>query len=272
MNIIMAVMANNYEIRFGPNLTPGVKQLIIVNTVIFIFQLVFNLFDFKRLVSYFELNPNMVNHFYFYQLFSYGFLHANPFHILFNMLYLWFFGSEIEELWGKNTLYFVHFTSIIMGGILTCLVHNLGWYQGRVVGASGGVFGLMVLYAFLWPNRELLFLGIFPVKIKILMPILIILGMFYGGDNVAHFAHLGGIITGASFFFLKVKKKWDFHFSISRYLQKRRMLKWQEEMYKKQHVKESVDEILDKISKKGMKSLTKKEKEFLKDASKYYNE
>jgi flagellar motor component MotA len=130
----------------------------------------------------------------------------------------------------------------------------------------------MVLSACLWPTRELLFLGIFPVKIKILMPILIILGMFYGGDNVAHFAHLGGIITGASFFFLKVKKKWDFHFSISRYLQKRRMLKWQEEMYKKQHVKESVDEILDKISKKGMKSLTKKEKEFLKDASKYYNE
>jgi membrane associated rhomboid family serine protease len=272
----MVSMGNsrNYEMRLGPTWTPAVKFLIISNSVIFILQTITHLFlNAKILEGIFALNSNMVNHFYVFQLISYSFLHGDFFHILFNMLNLWFFGCEIEELWGKKNFFILYFLSVFMGGFLTWVVHNLGSSQGVVLGASGGVFGVMVTFALLWPNREALFMGIFPVKMKYIILILMIMSIFYGGAHIAHMAHIGGIIGGIAFFFAKTKYKFDFNFSISRYLQKQKMKRYQEEMYRRQNAKETVDEILDKISRKGMKSLSRKEKQFLKDAStKYYAE
>ncbi len=264
--------SNSYQVRFGPQLTDGVKQLIIFTCAVFFINLILQYFNIRFIDPIFALNPNMVNHFFLHQVFTYGFLHADFMHLLFNMLNLFFFGSELESLWGKKNFFILYFASIVLGGFLTWMVHNFGLNQGIVVGASGGVFGVMVCYALLWPNRELLFMLIFPIKMKLLIPILILLGFFYGGDRVAHFAHLGGILAGVGFFFAKTKYKinFNFNFSISRFLQKRKMMKYQEEMYKRQHVKESVDLLLEKISKKGMNSLTKKEKEFLKEASSKY--
>lgn len=270
----MASMGNsyNYEMRLGPSLTPTVKQLIIINCVVFLIQMLsqFSL-SAKILEGIFALDSNMVNHFYVFQLISYGFLHGDLMHILFNMLNLWFFGCEIESLWGRKNFLILYFFSIFLGGFLTWIAHNLGFKQGIVLGASGGVLGVMGAYALLWPNREVLFMGIFPVKIKYVILILMLLLMFYGGPHVAHVAHFGGLIGGALVFVAKNKYKFDFNFSISRYIQKQKMKRYQEEMYRRQNVKETVDELLDKISKKGMKSLSRKEKQFLKDASsKYY--
>jgi membrane associated rhomboid family serine protease len=272
----MVSMGNsrNYEMRLGPTWTPAVKFLIISNTVIFLLQaFTDHFFNAKILEGIFALNPNMVNHFYIFQLISYSFLHGGFWHILFNMLNLWFFGCEIEALWGKKNFYILYFFSAFMGGFVTWLVHNLGINQHSVVGASGGVLGVMVVFALLWPNREVLFWGIFPIKMKFLIPLLMVMMMFNGDTHIAHMAHLGGLIGGVIFFFAKTKYKYDFNFSISRYLQKQKMKRYQEEMYRRQNAKETVDELLDKISKKGMKSLSRKEKQFLKDAStKYYAE
>ncbi len=272
----MVSMGNsrNYEMRLGPPWTPTIKFLIISNAVVFLLQTTTHLFlNAKILEGMFALNPNMVNHFYIFQLISYGFLHGDFFHILFNMLNLWFFGVEIENLWGQKRFLTLYFLSIFTGGFLTWLVHNLGFNQYTVLGASGGVFGVMTTFALLWPSREVLFMGIFPIKMKILVPLLMLMLMFTGGGNIAHIAHLGGILGGVGFFFAVVKYKFDFNFSISRYLQKQKMKRYQEEMYRRQNVKETVDELLDKISKKGMSSLSRKEKQFLKDAStKYYTE
>lgn len=268
-------MANyrNYEMRLGPTVTPAVKLLLILNTVVFVLQIITEyLLKTKILVGMFALNPFMVNHFYVFQLISYSFLHGDFFHLLFNMLNLWFFGAEIETLWGKKNFYNLYFLSVFVGGFLTWIVYNLGIPQGTVIGASGGVFGVMVTFALLWPNREVLFMGIFPIKMKFIIPIIMVL-LFFSGGNIAHLAHFGGILGGVGFFFAKTKYKYNFNFSISRYLQKQKMKRYQEEMYRRQNAKEVVDEILDKISKKGMNSLTRKEKQFLKDASnKYYTE
>ncbi|MBK8395762.1 MAG: rhomboid family intramembrane serine protease [Leptospiraceae bacterium] len=266
--------SRNYEIRLGPDWTPTVKILIISNVVVFILQTAtYLLLNAKILEGIFALNPNMVNHFYVFQLVSYGFLHGNFWHIFFNMLNLWFFGAEIENLWGQKRFLILYFLSVFGGGFLTWVIHNLGFNQGIVLGASGGVFGVMTAFALLWPNREALIWGIFPIKMKYIVPLSMMLLMFAGGGNIAHMAHIGGILGGVGFFFAVVKYKYNFNFSLSRYLQKRKMLQYQEEMYRRQNVKESVDELLDKISKKGMSSLSRKEKQFLKDAStKYYTE
>lgn len=269
-------MGNSYSysrISFGPQITNGIKQIIIFTSIIFVIQTILEINKIGFLKYYFSLSLSNIKEFHIYEFFSYGFLHADFFHILFNMLNLWMFGSEIERLWVKKDIYVLYFFSILMGGIFFISSNLLQFSNGYVIGASGGVFGVLTCYAFLWPNRELLFFGVIPVRAKYLVPIILFLGIILDAGRISHSAHFGGIFAGYLFFSLKTKFRFDFNFSISRYFQKRKMLRYQEEMYKKQHVKETVDELLEKISKKGMSSLTKKEKDFLKEASdKYYNE
>lgn len=163
-----------------------------------------------------------------------------------------------------------------MGGFFPWILHNVGFHQGTIIGASGGIYGLLIAFALIWPNQELLFMGFFPLKAKYMVVILMLIIAFSGsGSNIAHMAHLGGAIGGAIYFFYynKLKSKIPAYLSLSRYLQKRKMKKWQEEMNRKIHVREEVDQLLDKISKSGMNSLSRKEKKFLKEASsKYYSE
>ncbi len=267
-------MGNTYSrISFGPQITIGIKQIIIFTSIIFVIQTILEINKIGFLKYYFSLSLIKIKEFNFYQFVSYGFLHADFFHILFNMLNLWMFGSEIERLWAKKDIFYLYFLSIVFGGVFFIFSNLLQFTNAYVIGASGGVFGVMTCYTFLWPNREFLFFGVIPIKAKYLLPLILFLGIVLDAGKTSHAAHFGGIFAGFLFFQLKTKFRFDFNFSISRYFQKRKMLRYQEEMYKKQHVKETVDELLEKISKKGMSSLTKKEKEFLKEASdKYYNE
>ncbi len=152
-----------------------------------------------------------------------------------------------------------------MGGFFPWILHNVGFHQGTIIGASGGIYGLLIAFALIWPNQELLFMGFFPLKAKYMVVILMLIIAFSGsGSNIAHMAHLGGAIGGAIYFFYynKLKSKIPASLSLSRYLQKRKMKKWQEEMNRKIHVREEVDQLLDKISKSGMNSLSRKEKNF----------
>lgn len=272
----MVSMANSYSrISFGPQITHGVKQIIIFTSIIFIIQTILQMNQIGFLEYYFSLSLNRLKEYFIYQFLTYGFLHADFMHIFFNLFNFWIFGSEIENLWSKKDIYLIYFFSVFLGGVFFIGANFLKLSGGYLIGASGGVFGIMSCYAFLWPNRDLLMFGIIPIKTKYLIPLILFLGIVMDNSRVSHSSHLGGVFAGFLFFQLKYKFrfKFDFNFSISRYFQKRKMLRYQEEMYKKQHIKETVDELLEKISKKGMSSLTKKEKDFLKEASdKYYKE
>ncbi|MBM9576857.1 rhomboid family intramembrane serine protease [Leptospira sp. 201903070] len=263
--------------RIGPELTPVVRILLILNGSVFAIQLLLSWTIGDYLTLYFGLTPDLITHRYFvWQFVTYAFLHSvqNFFHILFNMFSLWMFGSILESHWGgKNFLKFYLF-SCFMGGFFPWTLHLLGWHQGTIIGASGGIYGLLVAFALIWPNQELLFMGFFPLKAKFMVVILMLVIAFSGpGGNIAHMAHAGGAIGGALYFFYynKLKSKIPVSFSLSRYLQKRKMKKWQEEMNRKIHVREEVDLLLDKISKSGMDSLSRKEKKFLKEASSQYS-
>lgn len=137
-----------------------------------------------------------------WQLITYSFLHAGVTHLAFNMFGLWMFGADLERVWGGKRLAIAYFASVLTGGLAQLLVGAVfGAYGGPVVGASGGVFGLLLGYAMVFPNRTVM-----PLFPPIPMPAKLF-AVLYGGlelllgvtgsqAGVAHFAHLGGMLGG----------------------------------------------------------------------------
>lgn len=206
-------------------LSPVVKWLIITNMAIWIIlQILIDKFilghgmeEPSPIILYLGMIPQLViEKGYVWQLFTYMFLHSlNIWHILFNMLSLWFFGAELEYRWGAK--FFL--TYYLVCGVGAILIYVLGYLFGGlimgepltgyfmpVVGASGCVFGLLVAYAMLFGDRIIYFFGIIPMKAKMFILIyggiefFILLTSGLGGPgNTANLAHLGGIITGFVF-------------------------------------------------------------------------
>ena len=136
-----------------------------------------------------------------WQLVTYAFLHANVMHIAFNMYGLWMFGSQLENLLGRRALLQLYFASVLSAGAMQLLVTSLTGSIYPTVGASGGVFGLLLAYGICFPNRKLMLL--FPpipmsawVFVTLYAAIELTLGVTGTQAGVAHFAHLGGMIGG----------------------------------------------------------------------------
>jgi len=179
-------------------LTPIVRNLIILNVIVFILQ---NMVP--RITEWLALFNVHTSYFRPYQLFTYMFCHADFFHIFFNMLLLSFFGPILEEFWDqKQFLLFYIITGIGAGifNILMDLFFGIGSF-GMMIGASGAVYGVMTAFGIIFPNMELrlLFLPV-SFKAKYMVMVLGSIAIYSGfrsvpGDNTAHFAHLGGILV-----------------------------------------------------------------------------
>lgn len=132
-----------------------------------------------------------------YQLVTYMFLHADVFHLLFNMLGLWMFGSVMEKMWGMKRFIIFYFACGLVAGVIQML---LG--QGASIGASGAIMGVLVAFGMTFPNTELFIMPIpFPVKAKWAISGFILIDLLSGladasNDPIAHFAHLGGALAG----------------------------------------------------------------------------
>jgi len=132
---------------------------------------------------------------------TYMFLHDGTFHLLFNMLGLFFFGPRLEEEMGGRDFLLLYFISGMTGALLSFLTPH-AW----IVGASGAIYGIFLAYARFWPRETILIWGIIPVEARylvVVMTALSIFGGFSGGGNVAHFAHLGGFLGG--YLFLRLR-------------------------------------------------------------------
>ncbi|MFM8636891.1 MAG: rhomboid family intramembrane serine protease [Betaproteobacteria bacterium] len=151
-------------------------------------------------VTFFALWPPGSGHFGPWQLLSYGLLHGDPAHLFFNMLGLWMFGSEIERLWGhKRYLQFI-VASVLSAAIVQLLWGVLTAHNQPTVGASGALFGLLLAFGMMFPNRIImpLFPPI-PMKAKVFVAVFGGLELLFGlggSSGVAHFAHLGGMLGG----------------------------------------------------------------------------
>jgi membrane associated rhomboid family serine protease len=228
---------NNFRFTRPDNFPPIVKNLIIINILVFIAQTIFD--QQYQLTDKLTLQPIISNHlkealahnaptvdiphFSPYQIFTHMFTHAplpSIFHILLNMLVLWMFGRILENVWGPKRF----LTFYLICGIGAAVIHLLVQYLrceylllpavldfdqagfnkhagalAGVIGASGAIMGVMAAFAYLFPNTELYIWGAFPIKAKWAVLGYMAYDLFAGvgvGDNIAHFAHLGGAITG----------------------------------------------------------------------------
>lgn len=259
---------------FGPGyISPVIKILLLVTTGIFFLQLLI-----PRLTGYLAFTPFIFLQsfpLYVYQVVSYMFLHGGFFHLLFNMLALWMFGTEIEYSWGSRSFLRFYIIGGICGALLTLIVYLvtggsalLGASGGPVVGASGAIYALLVAYWLMFPDRMLYLYFFFPVPVKFAIPIMMLIGFFAGGANggTAHMAHLGGALFGL--LYLKIDWRW---LALGRKLKNLRYQRQEAKLHKRRQeaedIMKKVDAILDKINDVGMENLTKAERKFLEDAS-----
>ena len=210
-----------------------IKQLIIIN-IIFYFgsQFIGNLgYDILAL-HYYENEKFLIS-----QFITHMFMHGSPSHILFNMFGLWMFGSPLEQIWGRQKFLFFYISCGLGAALLQMLVYysqiqnlyqvielnNLSLsdpqlilnfmserdysnaitaFNSVMVGASGAIYGILVAFAFSFPNSKLMLLFLpFPIKAKFFVPLLILIDLFFGISSfsvgpIAHFAHVGGAIIG----------------------------------------------------------------------------
>jgi len=183
----------------GGAVTPAVKFLLIVNVGVFIVQTVIGSSLEQQLTFYFGLVPPLVlQNLYLWQLFTYQFLHGGLFHLLFNMLAVWMFGCDLERRWGSSFFLRYYFISAIGGGFLnTVFLPN---QMGPSIGASAGVYGLLLAYGLIYPTRIVYFYFLFPIKMKHFVWIIGAIAFYNsitsGQSGIAHLAHLGGMVFG----------------------------------------------------------------------------
>jgi len=201
---------------------------------------------------------------YLYQLVTYQFLHGGFFHIFFNMLFLWFFGRELEAHLGSRRFLFLYLASGVTGGLAFVVFSAFQGIGVPVAGASGAVFGIVAYYALTWPGRTVnVFPFLIPMKAihmaALYVGIELFQGFFASGDGVAHVCHLGGALFGYLFF----RYERTVRTTLSRARERKQT---REEGGEAVHQAE-VDRLLAKIHDHGLGSLTQAERDFLNDAS-----
>ncbi len=275
-----------FGLSVGSRWTRSIMILIIINISVFIVQLLFSSIssqwggashgtDIDGIIPQLTLGPDQFTTiFWLYQPFAIGklwlwqfvtymFLHSvsSPWHLIFNMLVLWMFGSQVERAMGTKKFLTMYFTAGIFAGLFCCLFTP----ESPIIGASGAIFAVEIAFAMFFPNTTVIFY-VFPIKAKYLVMIFagitVISCIMPSSGNTAHFAHLGGLIYG--FLFIRYEPRFS-NFILS----------WQNQQQEKEcqmedDIKRQVDALLDKVNQGGMKSLTRRERNFLRSASKRY--
>ncbi len=210
-----------------PPFTRAVKTLIIINGAIYLIMLLLQIAGQQNgvigMYATFGLWPRAVVHGYVYQLLTYGFLHAGFFHVFFNMLMLWMFGSMLETYWGSRQFWEFYLFGVFGAGAATVV---LAYTAGRfihldpntlTVGASGGIYAILMAAALLFGDQEVyLFPFPFAMKLKYLVGILGIIalvGALGSPSGTANIAHLGGLLFG--FIYLKFVPRRGLSFAFS---------------------------------------------------------
>lgn len=259
-----------------PTLTPVVKKLIIANVALFVLIFLLPILLSNAAVSWvlnvFGLQPGLWKAWFpllpVWQLGSYGFLHDpnSPFHVLMNMLFLYFLGTMLEGIVGSRRFLVAFMSSLLMAGMVTVGIGLIAGEMRPTVGASGGVLAVVVAMACLRPKTRVIFL-LFPITLKTLALIYVAVDVFgvlsalKGVDTgVANLAHL----TGAGWGYLLVKRGWIWRDPVEGLEARREVHARERELADE----ERIDQLLEKINREGIHSLSNSEKAFLKRASK----
>lgn len=183
---------------------PVTQALLIANVAVFLLQSAVG----ASLIIWFALWPPLPSgpvvgpSFQVWQLVTYAFLHGSLGHLFFNMLALYMFGSEVERLFGPRSYLQYYFASVVAAAL--CHVVVVSWIGGPpipTVGASGGVYGLLLAYGIYFPRRTVMLLfPPIPMPARVFVTLFAALELWFGvtgtASGVAHFAHLGGMLGG----------------------------------------------------------------------------
>jgi membrane associated rhomboid family serine protease len=182
----------------GP-VTPGVKVLLVATAVVFFLQAVLHRLFGLDVENLFGLVPWLVlRRGFLWQPATYLFLHGGLLHLGFNLLVLWMFGGELERVWGKRT--FLRYFFLCGIGAAACVILLTPSSPIPTIGASGALYGILLAYGLLFPERQIFLWFLLPIRAK---HFVLVLGAltFYStltlpGSSVSHVAHLGGLVVG----------------------------------------------------------------------------
>ena len=177
---------------------PATRALVLINVGVFLLEQVAG----NVLLPLFALWPLHSPLFRPWQLITYAFLHGNVAHIFLNMFALFMFGRGLELYWGSRRFLIYYFVCVLSAAVTQLLVEGASGGGEPVLGASGGVFGVLLAFAWYFPNQRLIVLPIpIPVPAWLFVTIYALIELFSGltrtQQGVAHFAHLGGMLGGA---------------------------------------------------------------------------
>jgi membrane associated rhomboid family serine protease len=212
-----------------------------------------------------------------YQLLTYGFLHspADLWHIVLNMFALWLFGREVEGRYGRREFLAFYLVAIVAAGIVWTVAEVPTGSFGAMMGASGGVAAVIVLFAMNFPYRTILFMFVIPMPMWVFAVIIIIMDAFGAvsrSGNVAYTAHLGGAAFGFLYY------KWGRRFErwlpdpsrLPDFRRRPKLRVLDPDSVDQDDTDRRVDEILQKIQEHGQDSLTSRERRILERASREY--
>jgi len=253
-------------VRFSmPPLTPVIKWLLIINFSIFIISFLIKPLGVLLHKSFAVSTITVFQSLQLWRVITYQFLHAGLGHVIVNMLWLYFFGPMLENAWGSKRFLKFYLICGAMGGFVYPILYYvgvLGDHPGTVVGASGAIFGIIAAMAIMYPRMKLYILPAITVPMFVVAGIMVMVSAYtlLGGQNVAgELCHFAGLGAGAIYV---LWQPW---------VQKTRIKmndgRWEKKITHERELYASVDQILDKVHKSGMKSLSRKEKQILKQAT-----
>lgn len=289
MNIYDRDYAREDEGPFAGGPWSMVSKLVAINVVVYLAQILFFQSNPEQIIDGFGLSPDLFHHpWRFYQLLTYGFLHSprDIWHIIGNMLVLWFLGRDVEAIYGPRGFLEFYLSTIVLAGLAWVIAEQLLPAQGflrplglPLVGASGGVTGVAMVFVMHYPRKLIYLYFLIPI------PIWVAAALFLGWDainalwpnpkdNVARSAHLAGAALG----YLYYRTRWQLGMLLpTRWLASLGRPKFRihqpdepAEPADDADLKAEVDRILEKISREGESSLTSRERRTLEDASRRY--
>ena len=258
------------NMSFKPKMfTEAIKILIGINAGLFLLKFISqSQIDLARILG---LSPNSVWPM-IWQPVTYMFIHGDVFHILINMFVLWMFGSEMESIWGRKQFLRYYFLTGVGSG-LVWLLFNIGQSYSVLIGASGAIYGILLAYGMMFPNRTVYLYFMIPIKVKwfvIFLGAVAFLSSFNNHSNISHITHLSGMVIG--FGYLRYYWHWkDIRFSVYKQLKEFKISIKDRKDQNTLKMQQQIDHLLDKINETGYNNLTDEEKDLLYKASKDFS-
>lgn len=284
------------------NATPTCTRILIVTIAVYVAQIVISDGGVSYVTRWLAVTSDTITHGQLWRLLTYAFCHSPDelFHIVFNMLLLWIFGRRIELKYGSREFLLFYLVAALCASVLYCLLHSAFGRVPPMLGASGSVIAVVMLFAMLYPRERILLFFVIPIEVRWLAlmyviydlyPVLMMLGNRPVNDGVAHAAHVGGLAFGFCYWLYKWRLEYYWQWLTGWLRMKRHGRKVQPRRRVPNRpagtgskptlagvpqkkltgaFDEEIDRILEKVATKGVESLNERERSLLESASKRY--